>query len=170
MTAKSQQDRALLLATARAVAQQLKVQSDGTRLRVRVPRGAAITNSDGCMAVIGDLGKNQPRLEVRLDRFSGYPAEGAVQGGYRCLSPTLRCPGGSACEARVFTHHWPPAVAQCRLRDAGPHPFLIKPQVAWGRDGVGPYTRTPGHYERRSIWSETARHFFATPRGHQAET
>jgi 5-methylcytosine-specific restriction endonuclease McrA len=30
-------------------------------------------NTDGWSAVIGDIGRNKPRLEVWFDRFSGYP-------------------------------------------------------------------------------------------------
>ena len=67
------QNRAWLLATARAVAKALKVRCAGTRLRVRIPRAATSTNTDGWSAVIGDLGRGHPRLEVWFDRFAGYP-------------------------------------------------------------------------------------------------
>ena len=73
MAVKVRQDKAWLLATAKVVAERLKSHSEGTRLRIRIPSGAGTTNTDGWFAVIGDLGKNQPRLEVWLDRFSGYP-------------------------------------------------------------------------------------------------
>jgi len=62
-----------LLAAARVVADRLKLHSEGTRLRIRLPSRAMTTNTDGWSAVIGDLGKTRPRLEVWLDRFSGYP-------------------------------------------------------------------------------------------------
>src|SRR5271163_4510558 len=67
------QNRAWLLATAKAVAKALKLRRAGTRLRVRIPRAAASTNTDGWSAIIGDLGRGQPRLEVWFDRFAGYP-------------------------------------------------------------------------------------------------
>jgi hypothetical protein len=73
MAPKLRQDRAWLLATAKAVAKELKSNSDGTRLRIRIPRHARDTITAGWAAIIGDLGKGQPRLEVWLDRFSGYP-------------------------------------------------------------------------------------------------
>ena len=44
----------------------------GTRHRVRVPFRTAETNTVGWYATIGDLGSNQARLEIWLDRFSGY--------------------------------------------------------------------------------------------------
>ena len=73
MANRVRQDRLWLLATAKAVAKQLKPHSKGTGLRVRIPSRTAITNTDGWRAIIGDLGKNQPRLEIWLDRFAGYP-------------------------------------------------------------------------------------------------
>jgi len=73
MKAKVRQDRAWLLATAKAVAAELKIHSAGTRLRIRIPSRVAATNTDGWAVRIGDLGKNQPRLEIWFDRFSGYP-------------------------------------------------------------------------------------------------
>jgi 5-methylcytosine-specific restriction endonuclease McrA len=72
MNAHPRQDRTSLLATAKAVANSLKMQSEGTRLRIRIPSRATTTNTDGWYAVIGNLGENQPRLEIWLDRFSGY--------------------------------------------------------------------------------------------------
>jgi 5-methylcytosine-specific restriction endonuclease McrA len=72
MRAKSRQDKAWLLATAKTVAEKLELHSKGTRLRIRIPNRAWISNTDGWYAVLGDLGKNQPRLEVWYDRFSGY--------------------------------------------------------------------------------------------------
>jgi len=73
MKTKRRQDRTWLLATARAVAEQLKAQSKGTRLQTRIPRGTSTTNTDGWSAILGNLGSGQPRLELWLDRFSGYP-------------------------------------------------------------------------------------------------
>jgi 5-methylcytosine-specific restriction endonuclease McrA len=66
------QNRAWLLATAKTVAKALKLRCGGTRLRIRIPRAATHTNTDGWSAIIGDLGRGQPRLEVWLDRFAGY--------------------------------------------------------------------------------------------------
>ena len=75
MTSKSKRphDRKWLLATARAVAEQLKQQDRGTRLQIRLPRGTARTNTDGWSVILGNLGSGQPKLEIWLDRFSGYP-------------------------------------------------------------------------------------------------
>jgi hypothetical protein len=75
MSSKSKRphDRRWLLATARAVAEQLKEQGKGTRLQIRLPRGTVRTNTDGWSTVLGNLGSGQPRLEIWLDRFSGYP-------------------------------------------------------------------------------------------------
>jgi len=68
------QDRAWLLANAKAVAERLKSHREETRLRIRIPSRATTTgNTDGWRASIGDLGKNQPHLEVWLDRITGYP-------------------------------------------------------------------------------------------------
>ncbi|WP_409997643.1 HNH endonuclease [Bradyrhizobium sp. SZCCHNRI3043] len=73
MKTKRRHDRRWLLATAKTVAEQLKMQSKGTRLRIRIPRGTSGTNTDGWSAVVGNLGRDQPKLEIWLDRFSGYP-------------------------------------------------------------------------------------------------
>lgn len=73
MKSTARQDRAWLLATARAVAERLKVRSEGTCLRIRVPSRATVMNTDGWSVVIGNLGRGKPRLEIWLDRFAGYP-------------------------------------------------------------------------------------------------
>ena len=65
--------KAMLLSTAKEVASRLKPRTDGTRLRIRIPRRATYTNTDGWDASIGDLGKNQAQLVVWLDKFAGYP-------------------------------------------------------------------------------------------------
>jgi 5-methylcytosine-specific restriction endonuclease McrA len=71
------------------VAEQLKLLSEGTRLRIRMPSHASTTNTDGWYAVIGDLGKNQPRLEIWFDRFCGYP-ERKLYAGFRSeVSPPI---------------------------------------------------------------------------------
>lgn len=72
MKRKLKHDRAWLLSTARGVANGLKHRREGTRLRIRIPRATVPTNTDGWSAIIGDLGKGQPKLEIWLDRFSGY--------------------------------------------------------------------------------------------------
>lgn len=41
-------------------------------MRIRLPGIASKPQTDGWRTVIGDLGKNQPRLELWLDRFTGY--------------------------------------------------------------------------------------------------
>lgn len=73
MKPHARKDRAWLLATAKAVARELKQRGEGTPLRIRIPSRATVTNTDGWSAVIGTLGKDQPRLEVWFDRFAGYP-------------------------------------------------------------------------------------------------
>lgn len=61
-----------LLATARNIASALKLRASGTQLRIRVPSRCTATNTDGWAVKIGDLGKDQPYLEIWLDRFSGH--------------------------------------------------------------------------------------------------
>jgi HNH endonuclease len=72
MKVGKRRNEAWLLATALAVAKELKRRNAGTRLRIRLPSRAAITNTDGWRVLIGDLGKSRPRLEIWLDRFSGH--------------------------------------------------------------------------------------------------
>jgi hypothetical protein len=72
MIPTAQQDNALLLRTAKAVAAELKQRTEGTSLRIRTPAKVVPTNTRGWSAVLGDLGPNQPRLEIWLDRFAGY--------------------------------------------------------------------------------------------------
>jgi 5-methylcytosine-specific restriction endonuclease McrA len=59
--------------TSKAVAEELKLHIEGTKLRIRIPSRATTTNTDGWRAIIGDLGKKKPRLEIWFDRFPGYP-------------------------------------------------------------------------------------------------
>jgi hypothetical protein len=61
-----------LLASARNIASALKLRATGTQLRIRVPSRFSATNTDGWAAIIGDLGKSRPSLEIWLDRFSGH--------------------------------------------------------------------------------------------------
>jgi 5-methylcytosine-specific restriction endonuclease McrA len=102
MKAKRRQDRLWLLATAKAVAEQLKMQSEGTRLRIRTPRRTTTTNTDGWCAVIGNLGKGQPRLELWLDRFAGYPERKL----YACFYSDSR-PQITSITKRVSRRLWP---------------------------------------------------------------
>ncbi len=81
MTAKNY-DKSRLLATASKVAVQLKLQGRGEGLRIRMPGPLYETNTAGWRAIIGDFGKNQPRLEVWLDHFSGYNARKYWAGFY----------------------------------------------------------------------------------------
>ena len=70
---KARRDRSWLLATAKTVAGSLKPHTDGTRLRIRIPTRATVTDTNGWGAAIGDLGKGQPLLEIWFCRFSGFP-------------------------------------------------------------------------------------------------
>src|SRR5438046_2925648 len=61
-----------LLSTARAVAVHLRERSVSTSIRIRRPARASATWSEGWLAVIGDLGRNRPRMELWYDRYSGH--------------------------------------------------------------------------------------------------
>jgi 5-methylcytosine-specific restriction endonuclease McrA len=89
MKAKIRQDKASLLATARAIAEMLRQQCEGTRLRVRIPGRATTMDTDGWAAVVGDLGKSQPRLEIWLDRFAGYPERKLYAGFWSEVTPQI---------------------------------------------------------------------------------
>jgi 5-methylcytosine-specific restriction endonuclease McrA len=102
MKAKLRQDRAQLLATARSVAERLRLNCKGTRLRVRIPRSASATDTDGWRAILGDLGKGQPRLEIWFDRFTGYPQRKFWAGLYAQERPRLR-----ALIKRLSENLWP---------------------------------------------------------------
>jgi 5-methylcytosine-specific restriction endonuclease McrA len=82
MKAKTRQDRGWLLKTATVLANRLKLEGKGTQLHIRIASRANTTNTDGWYVVIGNLGKNQPRLELWLDRFSGYPGRKFWAGFY----------------------------------------------------------------------------------------
>ena len=73
MKSKLRQDKAWLLANAKAVATELKRHIGGTRLRLRIPSRAPTTKTGGWSTVIGNLGKDQPRLEVWFDHITGRP-------------------------------------------------------------------------------------------------
>lgn len=68
----AQQNQNWLIATADITIDKLRLRSEGTSLRLRYPRGSMSTNTDGWFVIVGDLGKNQPRLEIWFDKFSGY--------------------------------------------------------------------------------------------------
>lgn len=70
--ATTQKDKRRLLAAARMLAARLKLSDHGAAMRIRVPARGSKRQTDGWRVVIGDLGKNQPRLELWLDRFTGY--------------------------------------------------------------------------------------------------
>jgi hypothetical protein len=72
MSVTARQQRGWLLAAAKAIAMELKQRSDGTSLRVRLPRRVIKSDTDGWYIVIGNLGDNELRLEIWLDRFCGY--------------------------------------------------------------------------------------------------
>lgn len=118
MKPKAKQDRAWLLATAKAVAERLKLHSEGTRLRVRIPHRATTTNTDGWSATIGDLGKNQPRLEVWFDRFSGH----AQRKLYICFRSEVQQQITSITK-RVARKLWPVRVVT--TRDTTKEKFLV---------------------------------------------
>lgn len=102
MKRKFKHDRAWLLATARGVAIGLKHCRAGTRLRIRIPRATIPTNTNGWSAVIGDLGKGQPKLEIWLDRFSGYRARKL----FACIRSETRQPLVNITK-RVRQRLWP---------------------------------------------------------------
>lgn len=102
MKNKTRRDRALLFGIAKSIAASLKMRAGGTRLRVRTPAGTAGTNTDGWSAVIGNLGKGQPRLEIWFDRFHGYPQRKL----YACLRSEKR-PQILSITKRVARRLWP---------------------------------------------------------------
>jgi 5-methylcytosine-specific restriction endonuclease McrA len=66
------QDRAWLLASAKAVAKSLKRRAEGTPARIRLPSSTMEMDTDGWRCILGDLGSGRPRIELWLDRFSGH--------------------------------------------------------------------------------------------------
>ena len=105
MISKATKNRAWLLATAKTIAKQLKARSKGTRLRIRVPSSTKSTDTDGWRAIIGNLGKNQPQLEVWFDRFSRYPDRKLYAGFRADVRPQI-----TAITKRVARHLWPTRV------------------------------------------------------------
>jgi len=62
-----------LVGVAKGVAESLKLQSAGTPLHIRKPKGAITTNTDGWRAIIGTLAKTRVSLEIWCDKISGHP-------------------------------------------------------------------------------------------------
>lgn len=157
MKSKLTQSRAWLLAIAKAVAGELKVCAEGTRLRIRVPSHAATTNTAGWSAIIGDLGKGQPRLEVWFDRFSGYPERKL----YACFYTKAR-PQVASITRHVTRRLWPSRIVT--LNDTTEEKFLVLSEplaqsefntpvleeYADGRTFFGIYDPTRGTAERLS--------------------
>ncbi len=121
MRPKPKQDKAFLLAIARAVAAKLKSEASGTRLRIRTPNRAAGTNTDGWSAVIGNLGKGKPRLEIWLDRFSGYPERKL----YACFRTDQRSQLTSITK-RVSRKLWPVRVVTTKDTEQEKHLVLAE--------------------------------------------
>jgi len=115
---KARQNRAWLLAIARAVATQLKPHRKGTPLRIRTPNRAVPTNTDGWKAIVGNLGSGQPRLEIWLDRFAGYPDRKL----YACFQSQTR-PQMLAITKRVSRRLWPTRIVT--LSDTDEEKFLV---------------------------------------------
>lgn len=102
MNTKHRQNRAWLLTTAKVVAEELTLRCEGTRLRIRIPSRAELVDTDGWVAVIGDLGKKGPRLEVWFDRISGYPERKLYAGFCSELRPQM-----TSITKRVSRKLWP---------------------------------------------------------------
>lgn len=116
MKSGARQDKARLLATAREVAAHLKLHSVGTRLRIRIPSRVWVSNTDGWYVAIGDLGKRQPRLEIWVDRFSGYPERKF----YACFRAEIR-QQLTAITKRVGRELWPVRVVASEDTTDEPH-------------------------------------------------
>jgi hypothetical protein len=110
--------KAWLLSTAKAVAHALGHHANGTPLRVRTPKRAGESNTDGWFVVIGDLGKGTPKLEVWFDRFSGYPDRKL----FFCFRSEVRAPL-MAVTRRVSRKLWPVRVVN-HLRDTDVEGYL----------------------------------------------
>ena len=121
MKPNKRMDKAYLLATGKSVAARLKLQSIGTRLRVRMPSRVGLTNTDGWLVSLGDLGRSQPRLEIWLDRFTGYPERKF----FVCLRSSVRRQI-TAITKRVARQLWPVRVIQSADANNGKHFILLK--------------------------------------------
>lgn len=111
--------KAWLLSTAKAVAVALARQASGTPLRVRSPKRAGNSNTDGWSAVVGDLGKSGPTLEIWFDRFSGYPDRKL----FACIRSKERAPL-LAITRRVSRKLWPVRVVNLSDTEGGQFLFL----------------------------------------------
>lgn len=118
MKAKLRQDKAWLLANAKAVATKLKLQSEGARLHIRNPRAATTTETDGWRAVIGNLGKKQPKLEIWFDRITGYPERKLYAGFYAPSRQKIY-----AITKRVSRKLWP--IRTVRLSDTTKDKYYV---------------------------------------------
>jgi hypothetical protein len=67
-----QQDKILLLQTARAIHSQLKARVEGTGIRLKWPIKKDRAETDGWKATIGFFGVNSPQLQIWLDFQTGY--------------------------------------------------------------------------------------------------
>ena len=111
-------DKARLLATAQAVAVELKQHCEGTSLRVRIPTRCLEVRTDGWRACIGDLGKNRQVLEIWLDRITGYPDRKWYAGFY---APSRR--QIEALTKRLAKKLWP--VRTVELKDVSEDRHLV---------------------------------------------
>lgn len=102
MKSAHRRNRAWLLANAMVVAERLGQRTKGTGLRIRRPARATLSNTDGWYCVIGNLGPKKLKLEIYLDRFSGYPDRKL----YACLSSEIRT-HMIAVTDRVSRKFWP---------------------------------------------------------------
>ena len=62
--------RAYLLATAKLITSELRLQSKGLGVRLKTPDAVSATNTDGWCVTIGSMGRNQPKLEIWFDKFT----------------------------------------------------------------------------------------------------
>jgi hypothetical protein len=74
--------RAYLLATAKLITSELRLQSKGMGVRLRMPDVVATTNTDGWCVTIGSMGKHQPKLEIWFDKFT-KGSERKLYAGFR---------------------------------------------------------------------------------------
>jgi 5-methylcytosine-specific restriction endonuclease McrA len=102
MKAKLRQDKAWLLVNAKTVATELKRLSEGTLLRIRPPQNAAPKKTGGWRALLGNLGRGQPRLEIWFDCLTGYPERKFYAGFFAPDRPKI-----TAIIRRVERRLWP---------------------------------------------------------------
>lgn len=95
MNLKDKNDRSWLLETAQKIAEELRVRRDGTGIRIRRPKKAQTSDTDGWLAVIGNLGKGRPGIEIWLDRYTGYPKRkyyvGFQSGDRKAIQKLVHC-------------------------------------------------------------------------------